>query len=273
MANYVIGDIQGCYDEFRRLLKKISFNESRDILWLCGDLVNRGPHSLDVMRFVSNLKKIHLVLGNHDLHLLAVNEQPGLLKSADTFSDILNAAEGAALCQWLRQQAFLHHDPELNYLMVHAGLAPQWDVSLAQQCAHELEAVLRGAEYRNFLKNMYGDEPRAWSAALLGMPRLRFIANCFTRLRFCDEAGNIDLIYKGPLGKQPGGLLPWFKVKGRLTQPQRVLFGHWAALEGIVHEPSVYAMDTGCVWGGDLSAMCLETGKIYQEGCQRYATY
>lgn len=270
MATYVIGDIQGCYDEFRRLLKTIAFNASRDTLWLCGDLVNRGPKSLEVMQFISDLKNVQVVLGNHDIHLLAVNENPELLKKSDTFTDVLDAADRNVLCHWLRQQPLLHYDTALNYVLVHAGLPPQWDLKLAQQCAHEVESVLRGADYKTFLQQIYGDEPRCWSAELSGIARLRFNLNCLTRLRFCDEAGRLHLEYKGPLGSQPPTLVPWFRVSWRHNKDLRILFGHWSALEGKIQEPNIYALDTGCIWGGSLTAMCLEDGKIYQESCHMY---
>lgn len=273
MATYAIGDIQGCYTEFRLLLNAINFNAEQDILWLCGDLVNRGPNSLDVLRYVSNLKNKIVVLGNHDLHLLAVHAHPSYLNKSDTFQDVLNAVECDELCNWLRHQSLFYHDASLNYSLLHAGLPPQWDLIQAQHCAQEAEAALRGLHYKEFLQQMYGNQPSLWTAELSGIDRLRFIVNCFTRLRFCDEAGAIHLEYKGALGSQPSHLLPWYEISWRLSNNMRILFGHWAALEGKVRTPNVIALDSGCVWGGQLSALCLEESKIYQVSCPTYAKY
>ncbi len=273
MATYAIGDIQGCYDAFRRLLTKIKFNAQSDTLWLCGDLVNRGPHSLEVLRFVRDLPHTKIVLGNHDIHLLAVYEKVVPLNKLDTFTDVLEAADAAELCAWLRQHPFLHYDAALQYMLVHAGLAPQWDLLQAQQCADEVKAALSGPAYLQLLQQLYGNEPVCWSDALSGYDRLRFILNCFTRLRFCDVAGHLHLEYKGPLGSQPAHLMPWFDVPWRRSQAVSILFGHWSALEGSIHSPHVTALDTGCVWGGCLTAMCLETKQFYREECVGYATY
>ncbi|EKD74573.1 MAG: hypothetical protein ACD_44C00399G0003 [uncultured bacterium] len=276
MSTYVIGDIQGCYDELKNLLKLFNFNPQKDCLWFCGDLVNRGPKSLDVLRFVQDLKNKKIVLGNHDFHLLVVSENPHLLSNEDTFTDVLGASDQKALCVWLKQQALLHYDAESDYVLVHAGLAPQWDLAQAQACAAELETFLKTTAYDEaFLKNIYdNNEPRCWSGQLTDVERLRFSLNCFTRLRFCDEEGNVHLEYKGPLGSQPENLLPWYEISWRKNKNLKILFGHWSALQKTkVRSQSVFPLDTGCVWGGQLTALCLETRKYYQESCPVYAKY
>jgi bis(5'-nucleosyl)-tetraphosphatase (symmetrical) len=270
MATYAIGDVQGCFDELNALLQLIKFDETTDQLWLTGDLVNRGPKSLAVLRFLRNLKKPPImVLGNHDLHLLAAAYGVEPVKEKDTFSDILNAVDGLELCDWLRQQPLLYHDADLNFTLVHAGLLPQWDLAKAQQCALEVSNVLREGDFRAFLHHMYGSTPTCWDEKLTGWDRLRFITNCFTRIRFCDQQGHLDLRSKGKVGSQPAGFMPWFKVPGRLHASNRILFGHWAALEGKADEPNVYALDTGCVWGRCLTAMRLEDQKLFSVNCSR----
>lgn len=271
MATYAIGDIQGCYDELRQLLKKINFSTAKDELWLCGDLVNRGPKTLEVLQFASDLSNVKIVLGNHDLHLLAVKEGVRELAASDTLDEVLAAADCDKLCNWLRKQAFLQYSPELNFLMVHAGLPPQWDLVLAQRCAQELQTALQGKKYKQVLKDIFGNQPTQWSSDLGGVAKLRFILNCFTRLRFCDAQGNIDLKCKGAPGDQAEGLMPWYDVPSRLSKGVNIVFGHWAALSGKTKIESVYALDTGCVWGGKLTALCLETGEIYQEDSPGYA--
>jgi bis(5'-nucleosyl)-tetraphosphatase (symmetrical) len=260
VAIYAIGDVQGCYDELQALLAKLQFDPSQDTLWFTGDLVNRGPRSLDVLRFVSGLGKSAVtVLGNHDLHLLALAALPGARsKNLDTLDDILKASDCDELLDWLRHQPALHHDAELGYTLVHAGLAPQWDLALAQACARELSAVLRDTRlYRELFKHMYGDKPERWSDDLRGMERLRFITNCFTRLRFCDAEGNLKLKNKGKPEHAVDGAYPWFRVPGRRSKDLRIVFGHWSAL-GYYREDGVLALDTGCVWGGSLCAARLD---------------
>jgi bis(5'-nucleosyl)-tetraphosphatase (symmetrical) len=258
MAVFAIGDVQGCYDDLMRLLERIHFDEADDRLWFAGDLVNRGPDSLGVLRFVRKLgKRAVTVLGNHDLHLLAVAAGAARPRSKDTLDDILEAEDRDEYLDWLRHRPLLHHDAALGYTLVHAGLPPQWDLSLARTCAQELEAVLRGPDPAGFFREMYGDEPRRWSDGLIGIPRLRFIVNCFTRLRYCSSAGELELKHKGAPGTQPAGCLPWFEVPDRASAGLHVLFGHWSTL-GEVRRHNVYPLDTGCVWGGRLTALRLD---------------
>ena len=259
MSTYVIGDIQGCYQQLQALLELIKFDPAIDTLWFTGDLVNRGPESLAVLRFLSQLSPPPItVLGNHDLHLLAVVAGVAPQKPKDTISDILTADDRQELCDWLRQQPLLHHDPNLGYCMVHAGLAPQWSLPQALSLAHEVETILRGPNYHDLLQNMYGSLPNYWEDNLTGWPRLRVIINIMTRVRFCSDDGHIELAVKVPPGMQPQELIPWYELPNRKTQNQPIIFGHWASLRGQVNVANVYALDTGCVWGDKLTAMRLE---------------
>ncbi|UCE90251.1 MAG: symmetrical bis(5'-nucleosyl)-tetraphosphatase [Pseudomonadota bacterium] len=257
MPVYAIGDIQGCYYEFRQLLDHIGFDAAHDALWLAGDLVNRGPDSLKTLRFVRSLgERVISVLGNHDLNLLAVAE--GLRKDKDhSLHELLAAPDRDELLHWLRHRPLMHHDASLNFTLVHAGLPPQWDLDRALACARELEETLRGETYHAFLTEMYGNQPKRWSRKLAGHDRLRFICNCFTRLRYCSVDGALDLKAKGPPGSQPAGIQPWFTVPGRKSEALRIVFGHWSTL-GPRNDPGVYPLDTGCVWGGQLTALRLD---------------
>ncbi len=258
MAVYAIGDVQGCYDPLRRLLDHLSFDPSCDCVWLVGDLVNRGPSSLAVLRFVRSLGGAAVaVLGNHDLHLLAVAHHQDRQRNKDTFDDVLRDPNRDEWIEWLCQRPLLHHDPALGVSMVHAGLAPQWDLHQALACASEVHAVLRGPNRGAFFHQMYGDSPRCWSEDLSGWERLRFIVNCFTRMRFCSVAGHIDLEHKGPPGTQPARYVPWFLVPDRRTAHERIVFGHWSAL-GYHDQAGAVGLDTGCAWGGRLTALRLE---------------
>lgn len=258
MATYAIGDIQGCFDSLLRLLDKINFDSHCDTLWFTGDLVNRGPKSLEVLRFIKNLKNTHIVLGNHDLYLLSiVYTGVDLDLENNSLQTILNAPDKEELCTWLRNRSLLHHDSDLGYTLVHAGLPPQWNLNKAMACAQEVEVVLRGKQYKDFLKNMYGNEPSQWNDSLIGWGRLRFITNCLTRLRFCDIKGNLELTSKG-VRTTSNNYFPWFKLPNRLSKDLNILFGHWAALQGQTNESNVFALDTGCVWGRCLTAMRLE---------------
>ncbi len=259
MAVYAIGDIQGCNSEFGQLLDRLGFDPLSDRLWLTGDLVNRGPDSLGVLRRVRSLgASVTTVLGNHDLHLLALSIRPEEAREQDTLAEVLAAPDAPELLSWLRHQPLLHHDPVLGFTMVHAGLAPQWDLATAQQCARELEAALRDAgSAREFFRHLYGNRPDRWSDDLDGFDRLRFITNCFTRLRFCDADGRLDLKYKGTVAAAPSGLHPWFRVPGRQSVKLNLVCGHWSAL-GFHRGDGVLAIDTGCVWGGSLCAIRLD---------------
>ena len=258
MATFAIGDIQGCYDDLMRLLERLDFDPAEDSLWFVGDLVNRGPDSLNVLRFVKGLgDRAVCVLGNHDLHLLAVAAGTASMRKNDTLDAVLAAPERDEHLDWLRRRPMLHHDAVLGYTLVHAGLPPQWDLGQAQACAQELETVLRGPAYADFFRTMYGDQPRRWRDDLSGAERLRFIVNCFTRLRYCSTEGDLDLKSKGAPGTQPEGSRPWFEIEGRASAGLHLLFGHWSTL-GEVRSHNVYPLDTGCVWGGRLSALRLD---------------
>lgn len=259
MPTYAIGDIQGCCDEFESLLDRLQFDASRDRIWLVGDLVNRGPRSLDVLRKVKALGNSAIsVLGNHDMHLLAVALAGEKRKSKDTLDDILKAPDRDELMHWLRHRPMLHHDSTLACTMIHAGLAPQWDLQTAQACARELEAALRDEKACvDLFENMYGDKPTRWSDDLRGHDRLRFITNCFARLRYCRSDGQVDMKFKGTPDKAPKDLVPWFKAPGRKTRQHRIVFGHWSAL-GYYDGDNVLALDTGCVWGSKLCAARLD---------------
>jgi len=261
VATYAVGDVQGCYDPLRRLLESIRFDPADDRLWFVGDLVNRGPDSLAVLRFVKSLgDRAVVVLGNHDLHLLARAEGHTRHAKKDNLDDVLSASDRNDLLDWLRHRPLVHHDPDRRFTMVHAGFPPQWDLALALDCARELESVLRGPDYRGFLDAMYGDEPAVWSPDLSGMERLRFITNCLTRMRFCDPLGRLDLSSKGHPGTQPEGTMPWFRVPWRATRGERIVFGHWSTLKWLA-EDNVWSLDTGCLWGGQLTAVRLRRRK------------
>jgi len=258
MAVYAIGDVQGCYDDLQRLLEKVEFDPAKDKLWFAGDLVNRGPKSLEVLRFVKGLDgQAKMVLGNHDLHLLALSEGNLKHKSKDhTLDPILKAKDRDELLHWLRHRPLMLHSKKYNVSLVHAGLPPQWDLQTARECARELERTLQGDGFPDYCQQMYGNEPGRWSDNLTGMARLRFITNSFTRLRYCDAEGGLALKEKGPPGSQADGIIPWFEVPGRKTRNDRILFGHWSTL-GYRHEANIYALDTGCLWGGRLTALKL----------------
>ncbi len=248
----MIGDVQGCDEPLGRLLHELDFSPSRDTLYLLGDLVNRGPSSLQVLRRLIALQgSVHCLLGNHDLHLLAAAHGVRKPHRDDTLDDILNAPDHKALIDWLRQRplALFEH----GWLMVHAGVLPQWDVADTLARAHELQAALRSPDWTGFLQQMYGNEPAFWSNALTGADRLRVVVNAFTRLRFCTAQGVMDFESKEGEGCAPAGFMPWFDVPGRRTAGVPVAFGHWSTL-GDVKRESILPLDTGCVWGGCLTA-------------------
>jgi bis(5'-nucleosyl)-tetraphosphatase (symmetrical) len=259
MALYAIGDVQGCAAELETLLGRLDFSTSRDCLWFVGDLVNRGPRSLDVLRLVAGLGDAAVVvLGNHDLHLLAVARGHAELRGADeTLRPILEAPDRDALLDWLQCRPMLHHDPVLGITLLHAGLPPQWDVELARRCARELEQALRSDRSGELFARMYGNQPDLWRADIEGADRLRFITNALTRLRACDAEGRMLLKFKGPPEKLPAGAAPWFRAANRRSAGARIVCGHWSAL-GYLDEGGVLAIDTGCVWGGTLAAQRLD---------------
>jgi bis(5'-nucleosyl)-tetraphosphatase (symmetrical) len=251
VAIYAIGDLQGCYAELQRLLDRIAFEPSRDRLWFTGDLVNRGPDSLATLRFIRSLgDRAAAVLGNHDLHLLGVAYGVSRTKHKDTFHDVLAAPDRDELLDWLRRLPLCYRGA--GFTMIHAGLPPQWTVEEAERHAAEVHAVLAGDRCGEFFQRMYGDLPDIWSDQLAAWDRLRFTVNCLTRMRYCDGSGRLNFKEKGPPGSQPKGLLPWFQVPGRRSAGSPIVFGHWSTL-GFRMNDHCYALDTGCLWGGELT--------------------
>ncbi len=266
MATYAVGDLQGCLAPLKKLLKKAKFNWDRDRLWMTGDLVNRGPDSLRALRYLYKRRdNVTAVLGNHDLHLLAVAS--GLAKKSrnDTLDKILIAHDRDELLRWLRQLPLIH--TEDDFTLVHAGIPHVWTLEEAHEYAQEVEAALRGPEWRKFLSRMYGNSPRRWNDNLVGYPRLRTITNYLTRMRFLYANGQLDLASKGQQPNPGREVAPWFSYPNRETREQKIIFGHWAALQGQVSDPNLFAMDTGCVWGNHLTMVCLETGEWYRCNC------
>lgn len=262
MTLWAVGDIQGCLAPFECLLEKIRFDPGHDELWLVGDLVNRGPDSLGVLRRLYSMREcVRIVLGNHDLHLLAVHAGHDRLRRKDTFQDVLAAPDRNTLCHWLQQQPLLHYDAGRHVAMAHAGIPPNWSLSDAQRLAREVETVLRLGDANAFFDAMYGNTPVGWDENLTGMDRLRVITNYFTRMRFVNAAGELDLLSKEGLETAPPGFMPWFAVPRRKTAQLRILFGHWAALQGRADAPNVEALDSGCVWGNELTALDVDNGR------------
>lgn len=266
MSVYVVGDIQGCFDELQLLLQKVEFSPEKDKLWFVGDLVNRGSGSLEVLRLVKSLGDSAItVLGNHDLHLLAVAAGVAQLHRSDTLDEILAAPDCHELLAWLRQQPLMH--VEGDHVMVHAGLLPQWSIKQAAKLAREVETALRGDDYVEFLEHMYGNTPNRWEDGLSGYKRLRVITNAFTRLRICSPQGEMEYKFKGEVEDMPAGYLPWFDVPQRASRDATIIFGHWSAL-GLKVTPNVIALDTGCLWGGKLTAIRLQDRRLFQVECQ-----
>lgn len=266
MATYAIGDIQGCYHAFTALLSRLQFNPKQDKLWLVGDLINRGSGSLEVLRWCyQHQQSIKMVLGNHDLHALAVAHQLKPAHKYDTLQAVIDAPDAHELLTWLRYQPLLiaQNENGHGYVMVHAGLLPQWTVDEALACSREIEAQLQADHYRDFLANMYGNKPNRWHADLAGIDRYRIITNAMTRMRICTAQGEMEFEFKGELQDIPQGYMPWFDVPGRLSAQDNIICGHWSAL-GLHQRDNIHALDTGCLWGGQLTAMCLETGAITQ---------
>lgn len=266
MATYAVGDIQGCFDSLRRLLDLCRFDSAADRLWLVGDLVNRGPQSLETLRFVKGLGEAALtVLGNHDLYLLMVAENGARKRGKDdTIQPILDAPDRDELLDWLRRRPLCHL--EGGFCLVHAGLLPQWTAARARELAGEVEAALAGEAYRDFMANMWGSEPASWSDDLSGWARLRVVVNAMTRMRFCSPAGIMDFHSKGEVADAPPGFLPWFEVPGRRSADSVIVAGHWSAL-GLRLSPNLLALDSGCLWGGHLTALRLEDRRVFQVDC------
>lgn len=266
MTRYAVGDIQGCFDPLRRVLDQVRFDPASDQLWAVGDLVNRGPQSLECLRFFRDLgASARVVLGNHDLHLLAVAQGIRSLKRGDTLQPILDAPDAAELLDWVTRQPLLYREPD--FIMVHAGLAPQWTVDAAEGYAAEVSAVLNSPQRETFLRGMYGDEPDCWSDDLSGVTRWRVITNYLTRMRFCRADGTLDLKTKEGPEHAKSGFMPWFDAPARRSAGTRILFGHWATLRGRSSRADAIALDTGCVWGDTLSLFTLETGVMVRCAC------
>ena len=266
MATYAIGDIQGCCHALRKLLRQLAFTPDRDRLWLVGDLINRGSGSLEVLRLLVDYDTQHpgsvvAVLGNHDLHALTVAEDLKAPHRDDTLQPLLESPDRKLLLAWLRQRPLLH--AENDCLMVHAGLLPQWSAEQAKLLAAEVGQVLRGPDYKAFLLGMYGNQPDMWNDELQGMDRLRLITNAMTRLRVCTPEGRMDFQFKGKTKDIPLGLLPWFQVPQRHSRDTTIICGHWSAL-GLYQGDNIMALDSGCLWGGALTAMRLEDRQMFQ---------
>lgn len=266
MATYAIGDIQGCYDSLQALLARCAFDPAVDRLWLVGDLVNRGPQSLTTLRFIRSLGDAAVtVLGNHDLYLLMVAEGGAKFRGKDdTLQEILDAPDCDELLNWLRHQPLCYTEGE--YCMVHAGLLPQWTAARARELAGEVETALQGPNFREFILNLWGSEPAGWSDDLAGWQRLRVIVNAMTRMRFCTRDGVMEFKVKGKLANAPAGHLPWFDLPTRQSRDAVLVTGHWSAL-GLKVEPNFLALDSGCLWGGHLTAVRLEDRAVFQVPC------
>jgi len=262
MANYLIGDIQGCNLTLGKLLELVDFSPSKDTIYLLGDLINRGPDNVGVLRRLLSLgSSAKSILGNHDIHFLSVEKGLKNPKNGDTIQDILDAKDRKELTLWLRSPplALLAH----RYLMVHAGVHPLWDTAKTMALAREAESVIGGPDYEEFLKNMYGNEPDAWSENLKGMDRIRFIVNVLTRMRFCSPTGTLNFTAKSSLSSGPVGFSPWFEIENRKTKDQLIGFGHWSTAGG-TQKNNVVCLDTGCVWGRGLSAY-----RLAEEGLEQ----
>ncbi|CPR16935.1 bis(5'-nucleosyl)-tetraphosphatase (symmetrical) ApaH [Brenneria goodwinii] len=267
MSTYLIGDVHGCLVELKALLAQVSFNPQQDTVWLTGDLVARGPDSLEVLRYVRSLgASARIVLGNHDLHLLAVYAGISCSKPKDRLSALLKASDADELINWLRRQPLLQVDENLKLVMAHAGITPQWDLETAELCAREVEAVLSSDSYPLFLDAMYGDMPNHWDPQLSGLSRLRFSTNVLTRMRYCFSGGQLDMICKDAPTQAPSLLKPWFALPSRITEAgYAIAFGHWASLEGKGTPQNIYALDTGCCWGGELTMLRWEDQQYFTQ--------
>ena len=271
MANYAIGDIQGCFDELIILLDKIKFKTDKDQLWICGDLINRGPKSLESLDFLYSIREnCYVTLGNHDLHFLAVAEEAIEISDSDTFQEILNNKNLDIYLNWIKELPFHHigkiknNDKTRSYVMTHAGIPPDWTKEDLKKNSLELNKTLQGPEALNLLKNMYGDEPNHPSKCITEIERLRLNINYLTRMRFCSSDGSLDLKNKGKAIEAPSGMKPWFDWNLKILKDHvHLLFGHWAALEGVTGKKNITALDTGCVWGKKLSALRLEDNRIF----------
>lgn len=272
MTIYAVGDLQGCLEPLLCLLKKVNFKPKEDQLWAAGDVVNRGPQSLETLRYVKALgPAFRMVLGNHDLHLLAVARGIKHLNPKDTLQEILDASDRDELLHWLQQQPLLINAH--GYVLVHAGIPPHWDLPTAQLMARKVETVLHSENANLFFENMYGNKPSSWSELQSEAEQLRTITNYFTRMRFCNTRGELELETKNEEKQAPKGFAPWYKDPLRKTVNEKIIFGHWAALNGRVSESNLYPLDTGCVWGGRLRLMNLNTSHYTHCKCSKPLIY
>jgi bis(5'-nucleosyl)-tetraphosphatase (symmetrical) len=270
VATYAIGDVQGCYAELCALLEQVRFDPAVDCLWFLGDLINRGPDSLRVVRLVRSLGDSAItVLGNHDLHFLAIHLGGHSMNKNDTFVDLLNAEEADEIADWYCQQRLIVADKDLGYAMVHAGIPHIWSLEQAISYATEVQDVVRGPDRAAYFQAMYGNNPDHWSDRHTGMDRLRVITNYLTRMRLLDDEGRMNFSHKGSLHDAPRGWRPWYEMRMQHPLSVKLLFGHWAALENGTGHGDVIALDTGCVWGRELTAMCLESGECHAVPARR----
>ncbi|MFT6732526.1 MAG: bis(5'-nucleosyl)-tetraphosphatase (symmetrical) [Polaribacter sp.] len=264
MATYAIGDIQGCYQSFIKLLKKINFNPGNDQLWLAGDMINRGPDSLKVMNYIlENRSAVKCVLGNHDLHFLAVIHDCKRINPKDTFIDVLESDILDDAVQYLSHLPLVIIDDQKQWMMAHAGIHPTWSINKALSLSAEVMKVIQSSDAVHFYENMYGNTPSIWSEAIEGYDRLRTITNIFTRMRYLDGNLALELTEKSSPKNRPDHLRPWFDFENKLFQ-SKLVFGHWASLEGKCPTENYFALDTGCVWGGKLTALRLQDKKLFQ---------
>ncbi len=266
MATYVIGDLHGCFDQLQQLLDLINFDPNHDHLWFTGDLINGGPKPVEVLRFIKSLGERQIcVLGNHDLTLLSIGIGKNIVTNDRTngFEPVLNAPDRDELLAWLQSRPLVHFDQNLKILLVHAGVLPQWSLSEILSYAKEVETVLRTETMHDFYLNMFGNMPDTWDDNLSGWPRIRFFVNCFTRMRFCNTVGKLDLFSKGTVNDAPPGFAPWFTLPNIRDNDLKIIFGHWSALLGKTGVHNMVALDTGCVWGNYLTALCLNDMQRY----------
>lgn len=270
MATYAIGDVQGCLGPLMDLLDLIEYQPAEDELWFAGDLINRGPESLETLRFIQSLKgSTKVVLGNHDLHLIAVAKGHAWLKKQDTLNCVLQAPDRDTLIHWLIHQPLVHYDPTLKVVMSHAGIPPCWTLDQTLRLAKEAEELIQSHHSDEFFAVMYGNQPDLWKDSLQGMERMRAIVNYLTRMRFCDPAGKLDLKSKEGPGTARKGYSPWFQFPSKIPDSHHIVFGHWAALEGQADPKYVHALDTGCVWGGSLTALRLDDWQAFSTPCKK----
>lgn len=266
MATYIVGDLHGCFAEFQRLLAKVNFDPAQDELWLTGDLVARGEDSLACLRFVKNLgERATMVLGNHDVHLLATLQGIKSVKPKDNVQPIFDAEDREDLQNWLRNRPLLAQHPRHQFVMVHAGISPEWDLYTAKRCAAEVQAVLSGENFADFLAQMYDNTPDSWNPELQGIERWRYSLNVLTRMRFCYPDNRLDFVCKSPVEDAPNELKPWFELNNPLFDEQPIIFGHWASLMGKSTKPNIYALDTGCAWGNYLTMLRWEDKALFTQ--------